>query len=77
LVIIGGFVAYAALTVSPEQAGGIAEALDYVHALPFGRWLYGVAAVGLVAFGLHILVEGRYRRIDAPKAADLRDALPH
>ena len=74
--IIGGFLAYAAFTVSPEQAGGTAEALDYVHALPFGPWLYGVVALGLVAFGAYSVIEGLYRRIDAPGASDLRDAVP-
>ena len=70
-VIIGGFVTYAAFTVSPEQAGGIGEALDYVHALPFGRWLYGIAALGLVAFGAYSIVQGLYREVDAPEAGKL------
>jgi hypothetical protein len=72
LLIIGGFLVYAALTVSPEQAAGTAEALDYVHNLPFGRWLYGLIALGLVAFGAYGLIEARYRSIDAPKVADAR-----
>lgn len=66
LVIIGGFLGYAAFTVSPEQAAGTAEALDYVHGLPFGPWLYGAIALGLVAFGAYGLIEARYRSIDAP-----------
>lgn len=70
LLVIGGFLFYAALTVSPEQAAGTAEALDYVHGLPFGRWLYGLIALGLVAFGAYGLIEARYRSIDATKVAD-------
>lgn len=69
LLIIGGFLFYAALTVSPEQAAGTAEALNYVHGLPFGRWLYGIIALGLVAFGAYGLIEARYRSIDAPSLA--------
>lgn len=66
LVIIGGFLFYAAMTVSPEQAAGTAEALDYIYNLPFGRWLYGIMALGLVAFGAYGLIEARYRSIDTP-----------
>lgn len=73
-VIVGGFLAYAAFTVSPEQAGGTAEALDYVHALPFGRWLYGIVALGLVAFGAYSMIQGRYRHMDAPDMSDVRAA---
>lgn len=73
--IIGGFVTYAAFTVSPEQAGGISEALDYVHALPFGPWLYGLAALGLVAFGAYGIVQGLYREVDAPDTGKLSAAV--
>ena len=76
LAIVGGFIAYAALTVAPEQAGGIADALDYVHALPFGRWLYGLAALGLVAFGGYSIVQSLYRRMNAPTLADVKRAMP-
>lgn len=80
LAIIGGFITYAAFTVSPEQAGGISEALDYVHALPFGPWLYGLAALGLVAFGAYSIVQGLYREVEAPDAgtvgAAVRSATP-
>lgn len=66
IAIIGGFLGYAAFTVSPEQAGGTAEALDYVHSLPFGPWLYGLIALGLVAFGVYGLIQARYRSLSAP-----------
>lgn len=76
IAIVGGFVLYAAVTFSPERAGGIAEALDYVHALPFGAWLYGLAAIGLAAFGGYSVVQALYRRMNAPDLRQLRDALP-
>lgn len=76
LAIIGGFLGYAAFTVSPENAGGIADALNYVHGLPFGRWLYGIAALGLVAFGGYSVVQGLYRKVDAPDMSDVRRAVP-
>lgn len=73
-VIIGGFLLYAAFTVSPEQAGGTADALEYVRRLPFGAWLYGLAALGLVAFGAYGIIQGLYRRMDAPDMGDVRAA---
>ena len=74
--MVGGFVLYAALTVTAENAGGISDALDYVHALPYGRWLYGLAALGLVAFGGYSVVQGLYRKVDAPGLDDLKTAVP-
>lgn len=72
--IIGGFLFYAAFTVSPDQAGGTKEALDHVYALPFGRILYGVVSLGLMAFGLYSIIEGRYRHVDAPDLDGVRAA---
>lgn len=69
IAIIGGFLFYAAFTVSPDRAGGVAEALSYVRGLPFGPWLYGAMAFGLVAFGVYGLIEARWRSIDAPRLA--------
>ncbi|WP_173087784.1 DUF1206 domain-containing protein [Devosia sp. 1635] len=69
--VVGVLFVFAALAVDPQQAGSTTEALDYIRHLPFGRILYGLAALGLVAFGLYGLVQARYRRIDAP---DLRQA---
>lgn len=69
LSIVGGFLCFAATTESPEQAGGTAEALEYVHSLAFGTSLYGMAAVGLAAFGAYGLIQARYRSINAPSLA--------
>jgi hypothetical protein len=69
LAIIGGFLGYAAFTVSPDNAAGTAEALDYVHSLPFGPWLYGIIALGFLAFGAYGVVQAMYRSIDAPSLA--------
>lgn len=66
LLVIGGFLGYAAFTLSPERAAGTTEALDYVHSLPFGPWLYGTVALGLVAFGAYGIIEARYRTIHSP-----------
>lgn len=65
-LITGVFFIYAAVTVDPDQAGGISDALAWVRQLPFGAILYAVAAVGLLAFGLYGFVEAAYRRIRPP-----------
>jgi hypothetical protein len=72
--IVGGFLLYAAFTVSPEQAGGTAEALAYMRGLPLGAWLYGLLALGLVAFGCYSIIQGLYRHVDAPDMGDVRAA---
>lgn len=64
LSIVGGFLGYAAVTLSPERAGGTAEALDYVRGLPFGSLLYANVALGLLAFGAYGLIQARYRSIN-------------
>lgn len=73
--IVGVFFLYAAFTVDPEQAGGMADALAWVQSLPFGGVIYAVVAVGLAAFGIYNFVEARYRRIRVPNARDLVDGL--
>lgn len=67
LAVIGGFLIYGALTVSPEQAGGTADALAYIRGLPFGAVLYAAAALGLFAYGGYSITEGLYRRIETHK----------
>lgn len=65
-LIIGFFFVYAAFAVDPNQAGGMADALAWVRRLPFGAILYGLAAIGLFAFGLYGLIEARYRIVQPP-----------
>jgi hypothetical protein len=74
LAITGGFLVYGAITISGQQAGGTAEALDWVHQLPFGRFLYGLAALGLIAFGIYSFVEARYRTMAVPRVAKVKSA---
>ncbi|NHT76916.1 DUF1206 domain-containing protein [Rhizobiaceae bacterium CRRU44] len=75
LSITGGFFVFAAFVVDSKQAGSIPEALDWVSNLPWGTYLYALAAAGLVAFGVYSFIEARYRRIDAPEQADIQRGL--
>lgn len=74
--ITGVLFAYAGFRVDPEQAGSIADALQWLRQLPFGSILYIAVAVGLAAFGFYNLVEARYRIVREPSLEDVKRALP-
>lgn len=61
--ILGGFLVEAAMHANPQQAKGIGSALDLVAEQAYGPLLLGIVAVGLVSYGIFMLVEARYRRI--------------
>lgn len=71
-LIIGVFFFYAALTVDPDQAGSMADALTWVRQLPFGAALYIVMGLGLISFGVYSLIQARYRHVRPP--SDLSEA---
>lgn len=62
--IVGWFLVRAAMQHDAEQAGGLGDALSALQAAPYGKWLLGVVALGLVAYGLFNIVRARYRTID-------------
>lgn len=64
--IVGGFLVRAGLDADPGEARGLEGALDSLAAQPYGPFLLGLVAIGLIAFGVYGLVEARYRRIAAP-----------
>ncbi|SIN97779.1 DUF1206 domain-containing protein [Vannielia litorea] len=68
--VIGALICYAALTSDPGAAGGVGEALGQIRAAPFGRFLLGAVAVGLLAFAVENAVEGIYRVIPRRDGAD-------
>lgn len=61
--IIGGFLINAARQFDPDQVGGIGEALAELAQQPYGPWLLGIVALGLIAYSLFAFVDARYRRI--------------
>ncbi len=62
-LIIGYFFVQAARSADPSQAKSTEGALEAIQQLPFGGWLMGLVALGLIAYGIHLLVQARYRRI--------------
>ncbi|MEA2553229.1 MAG: hypothetical protein QOJ65_1405 [Fimbriimonadaceae bacterium] len=64
-LLTGGFLIRAGLDASPREAGGMSKALQTLAAAPYGRFLLGAVAFGLVAYAVFQFVEARYRRIRA------------
>jgi hypothetical protein len=61
--IIGIFFIVAAVQTDPSEARGLGGALRTLAEQPFGPWVLGLVAAGLIAFGIYSVVEARYRRI--------------
>lgn len=65
-LLVGTFFIQAAVAADPGEAGGLGEALGALAKQPFGPWLLGLVALGLVAYAVYQLLEARYRRIATP-----------
>ncbi len=61
--LVGVFLVKAALEYDPDEAVGLDGALKEVAGQPYGRYLLGAVAVGLLLYGGYCLVEARYRRV--------------
>jgi hypothetical protein len=62
-LVSGWFLVQAALRTDPSQARGLAGALAALAAQPYGTFLLGLVAAGLLAFGAYSLLLARYGRI--------------
>ena len=60
-LLIGGFMAQAALQADPSEAGGLDEALGTIQSQPYGPWLLALVAVGLVMYGVYCGLNAAYR----------------
>lgn len=63
-MIIGFFLIQAARQSNPNEARGLDGALQALAQQPYGPWLLGIVALGLVAYGIHMWVQARYLRIN-------------
>lgn len=73
--VTGILFTYAGIKVDPDQAGGIAEALEWLRELPFGSVLYVAIAIGLAAFGVYNLIAAKYRTVKGPRLDDVKRAI--
>jgi hypothetical protein len=62
-VVIGLLLAKAGRDADASQAGGVGDALRELGEGPFGRWILGAVAVGLIAYSLSEAIAARYRRL--------------
>lgn len=67
--LIGAFLIQAALQSDANEARGLDGTLKVLAQQPYGRWLLGAVAAGLVAYGIYSFVEARYRRVLEPSPA--------
>ena len=61
--LIGALVVQAAVEYQPAKAGGLDKALLTLRDQPFGSALLGLAALGLIVFGLYALCEARWHKV--------------
>ena len=70
--LVGAFMLQAAVFVDPQEVRGLDGALLSLARRPFGPWLLGLVAVGLMAFGAYSLLGAwwfRLRQADAEAQA--------
>ncbi|MEO1295728.1 MAG: DUF1206 domain-containing protein [Cyanobacteria bacterium J06636_16] len=62
-LITGYFFVQAARSANPDQAKTTEGALEAIQQQSYGGILMGIIALGLIAYGIHMGVQARYRRI--------------
>lgn len=62
--IVGFFLIQAALHSNSNKVRGLEGALDSLAQQSYGKWLLGIVAIGLIAYGVYYIVQARYRRIN-------------
>ena len=54
--LVGFFFCLAAIYARPQQARSFDGALDFLAQHPYGIWLLGIVALGLIVFGIYSLI---------------------
>ncbi len=65
--VIGFFLIQAARQYDPSEVRGLGEALQVLAQQPYGAWILGIVAIGLIAYGMFMIIQGRYRRLNTNK----------
>lgn len=60
--VIGFFLIQAARQSDASEARGLGEALQGLEQQPYGPWILGTVALGLVGYGVYMVIQARYRR---------------
>jgi Domain of Unknown Function (DUF1206) len=61
--VIGYFLIRTAVDYDPRKAVGVDGVLARLHREPYGSWIVGVVAIGLMIFAGFSMLEARYRRL--------------
>jgi len=61
--LVSWFFFRAAIQYDPKEAKGLDGALRELVDAPYGRWLLGLVAAGLFAYGVFCLIQARYREV--------------
>ena len=61
--LIGTYLSHAAWSSRAQYAVGVAGALNSLKRQPYGEWLLGTVAAGLIAYGLWLIIKEPYRRL--------------
>jgi len=61
--LVGFFLCLAAFYANPSRAQGINGALKFLETQPYGLWLLGITAAGLIAFGVYSLLSAAWLRL--------------
>jgi hypothetical protein len=61
--LTGGLISFAAYRANPSQPIGIETALATLLFRPYGIWLLGVIALGLIAFGIYSMLSAFWLRL--------------
>jgi hypothetical protein len=61
--LVGYFLCLAAYYARPGQAQGFNGALNFLARQPYGLWLMGIIAAGLIAFGIYSLMSAAWFRL--------------
>jgi hypothetical protein len=64
-VVVGIFLVRAGMQHDSSEAGGLQDSLAALARAPYGRYVLGVVALGLIAYGGYQLATARYRRMRA------------
>jgi hypothetical protein len=61
--VVGGLIGFAAYRANPSQPIGMDAALTTLVHQPYGIWLLGIVAVGLIAFGFYSMLSALWFRL--------------
>lgn len=60
-LIIGYFALHAAFTSNPSEIKTTAEVFAFIRENPYGQWLLGIVAAGLVCYAIYMFMMAKYR----------------